>query len=182
MSQTKQMEDKWQTILRESNVGVHMIPRFKKGDEKSSELMNLRLTDSIHLAKSIIGDLSTYLLESDVELAFEGFSFASSGDAVLQLAGYKYILMSELLYYVPIERMYTYSPLTIKSIAKCSKKGMKKKEMIDAFVNDKPECLLAEVMRKNPEKLKKKINWVEGIDDIVDSYWVVKTHEEKRKN
>ena len=110
----------------------------------------------------------------DVVIANEGFAFSAKGDAALQLAGYKYILMNTL-----IENGFkifkTYSPITIKKTAGCSKRGLGKDAMIDALSNEPVDNHLIQILHDDPEYLKKKTNYVLCMDDIADSYWCYKT-------
>ena len=47
--------------------------------------------------------------------------------------------------------------------------------MIEAFKNENIDHLFCQTLRNFPEKLKKKTNYVSGVDDICDSFFVLKT-------
>ncbi|MEG1008945.1 MAG: hypothetical protein RSE41_07670 [Clostridia bacterium] len=144
-----------------------------------SELMQYNLLRSSYLAKSICDVLSEYLHENTY-IAQEGLSYGSSGSSGLELSGYKYILMHYLSKYTSYNNMFTYSPITIKSIANCSKKGEGTKDhMIESFKKNSIDSKFKNILINNPSALKKKTNYVECTDDIVDSYFVLKTMIEK---
>lgn len=111
----------------------------------------------------------------DVFIAQEGFSYNSKGSAILDLAGYKYILMKSLAEYVPLSNMHTYAPITVKKTANCAKKGMGKEDMINEFKKQDINTKFKHILSFDTKKLIKKTNYVECVDDIVDSYWVMKT-------
>jgi hypothetical protein len=146
-----------------------------KGETLSSK-MQYEVKNSDYLARAITTTLKEYLKE-DTVMAFEGLSYASSGDVVLQLGGYKYVLMNWLANYVPLENMFTYSPISVKSIAGCAKKGMNKLDMIQAFINSEHQSQFKSVLRNNSEKYMKKggKSWIDHVDDLVDAYWVLQT-------
>ncbi len=107
----------------------------------------------------------------------EGLSFGSQGDATLNLATYKAILLEALYQKTKIRNIYTYAPISIKSIAGCSKKGMvkDKKCMISAFMNESALANSDFQLKLIDGTLIKAKNYYPGVDDIVDSYWCLKT-------
>lgn len=142
----------------------------------NSEIMRIEIQNAKSLATLICDTLSFYLnQDDDILIAQEGFSYGSSGSSILELAGFKYILMDYLSKYIPIENMYTYSPMTVKKYAGCSKKGSTKVDMINAFTEKSMNSILKNKLLKTPMELKNKINFIDCIDDIVDSYWVTMT-------
>jgi len=158
--------------------GVQIIERLddkEKGPNISSK-MRYEVQNAQYLSKLIYDTLLPFLYE-DTYIAFEGLSYASSGDVVLQLGGYKYMLMSELSRKVPLDNMFTYSPITVKSVAGCAKKGMGKNEMIDAFMQKGPHCIFNHELKENIQSFKNKNgkNWIAHLDDLVDAYFVLKT-------
>jgi len=172
--------DKYVSIFRRSGVSVFDRKDSKdKGNSLSSKL-RYEIENSEYLANLIFDTIKTYL-NSNTYIAFEGLSYASKGDVVLQLGGYKYMLMSKLKEVIPLQNMFTYSPITIKSVAECSKRGMGKKDMIDKFITDGPDCEFRRKLIKNEDDFKspKAKNWIIHLDDIVDSYWTLETLRKK---
>jgi hypothetical protein len=174
------LSENLKNIFREA--GVHLIDR---DDEKykgtdSSEKMRWEVSNSIYLSDLIISGLPEIDL-ANTQIVFEGLSFASSGNVVLQLSGYKYILMKSLYDKgVSFPHMATYAPITLKKTAGCSKKGMGKKEMIDAFIESKEDIPFRNYLELNKSLFQKKTGtWIDHLDDLVDSYFCVKTFLEK---
>ena len=162
--------------------GVTIIPREddkNKGETLSSK-MRYEVENSKYLSSLIFITLKSYL-NINTFIGFEGLSYGSSGDVVLQLGGYKYILMNELSKLVPLENMYTYSPISVKSIAGCAKKGMGKSNMIEEFIKSGPNCKFRTELSNNREKFQtvKSKNWIIHLDDIIDAFWTLKTLEKK---
>ena len=113
--------------------------RYKSCPASVPPPVNL-IIEQVSRAKDLADMIVSYIIKrldeiqcpiTDAVIANEGFSFASSGNAVLDLSGYKYILMSALID-KGFKDFRTYAPITIKKTAECSKKGMGKEEMIQA--------------------------------------------------
>ncbi|NMC60404.1 MAG: hypothetical protein GYA51_13625 [Candidatus Methanofastidiosa archaeon] len=175
----------WPYGLSESNKNTYKdapILLVERTDDKDkgdnvSEKLRYEVENSKYLAKLILNSISPFI-DDETYLAFEGLSYGSSGDVVLQLGGYKYILMDVLSDRVSLDNMYTYAPITIKKTAGCSKKGQKKADMIEAFKNAPTE--FSDYLKRNEEEFKtKKGNWLVHLDDIVDAYWTLETLREK---
>lgn len=170
------LKDKFKDLYKKS--GINIIDRIddkNKGTTLSSKV-NYEVQNAVYLANLITETLKPFL-NMDTLLAFEGLSYASTGDVVLQLGGYKYMLMYSLSKLVSYENMFTYSPITVKSIAGCAKRGMKKTDMINKFIQEGPSCKFRMSLFEFPEKFQKKggINWIDNVDDFVDSYWILQT-------
>ena len=176
-----EIDDKSYDRLTSCDVIVHNrnLEKIKEKSLDQHELILEHTHRAIDLS-NIILDLIDYLVhennidKDDVIIANEGFAFSAKGDAALQLAGYKYILMERL-----IDRGYknlkTYSPITIKKTAGCSKKGLGKDAMIEAMSRQDDDHHLISILKNDPDYLKKKSNYVLCMDDIADSYWNLKT-------
>lgn len=171
-----ELSQKIVSLLRDSGVNVVKREDVRGQEGNVSEKMRNEVKNSMYLAELICDSLSDKL-GPDTAISFEGLSYGSSGDAQLQLSSYKYMLMAELSKRVPLENMFTYSPITIKSVAGCSKKGMTKSDVIESFLVNSNETVFTNEVRKNRTAFKKKNseNWVDHLDDIVDSYWVTET-------
>ena len=162
------------------------LDSISKGSLVESDLTLMHTRRSIDLARMVVDDVREYVRECgydmcDVSLyvCSEGYSFASKGNATLDLATYKGVLLSEIYrnYHDCIECFGTYSPISIKSVAGCADKAHRsdKLAMIKAFIaqvlpvkSDFQEGLRSGV-------LKAKTNYITCVDDIVDSYWAVRT-------
>lgn len=177
------LSERIKNIYREA--GVHLIERTdeKYKGKDSSAKMRWEVNNSMYLSKLILDSLPD---GNPIEwkIAFEGLSFASSGNMAIQLGGYKYVLMEAFFNErIPWENMYTYAPITIKKTAGCSKKGMGKKEMIEAFVASSCSHQLKYSIRMDKELFMKKgmKNYIDHLDDLVDSYWAIQTFIEKER-
>lgn len=168
------------------NVTDRRLPPLSKKDTDSTSLIIEHVTRAKSLADAIIGDVTTLLKDngitdySTVTVANEGFSFASNGDATLDLAGYKYILMDKLIT-AGFTNLKTYAPITIKSTAGCARKGMGKAEMI-AATGTCPDChRFNRAIADSSYMLKKKTAYVQCVDDLADAYWCLRTAIKKEK-
>lgn len=181
------IDDKSYNTLLYSGISVtsRNLPSMKDTKHDQHSLILEHVKRAVDLANIIVHTINSIVRKSDIKksdviIANESFAFSAKGDATLDLSGYKYILM-----YTLIENGYsnfrTYSPITIKKTADCSKKGLGKDAMITAFGKafdkDKPHCNhpIMETLLNNPQNLKKKTNYVLCMDDIADSYWCMRT-------
>ena len=162
------------------NIVNRKLNPIKDKSLNESELIIEHVTRSTNLAKLIVGTILKIIRPynyniDDIIIANEGFAFAAKGDAALDLSGYKYILMKELIDN-GFNNFKTYSPITIKSTAGCAKKGMKKDDMITALGNEDNDLhLFIHTIRDHNDILKKKTSYVMCVDDLADAYWCLKT-------
>ncbi len=175
-----------------SSCGINVVdrglPKMKDGEYNDHELILEHIRRSTDLSKRITEKIKELLKENapdvpydDIIISNEAFAFSAKGDATLDLSGYKYILMYHLIE-AGFKNFRTYSPITLKKTAGCSKKGMGKDDMINSLGKE-PENIhpFIDIIRTKPELLKKKTAYVMCSDDIADSYWCLKTTIEKEK-
>jgi len=112
----------------------------------------------------------------------EGFSFASTGNRLAQLSGYQWLLRHNISLTFGLESkdMWVFAPMTVKATA--GKGNFKKEQMIDAFLNDEDPGLREhpfwKKMTTEPTAFQNKRGaWLKPIDDIIDSYWILRTLE-----
>ena len=176
MSWPYSLSDKIIKIYKDAD--VQLIERIDDKDKgvNVTDKMRYEVLNSQYLSELICDSIKPYL-EEDTMIGFEGLSYGSSGAHGIQLGAYKYMLMDRLNQYIPLDQMYTYSPITIKSIAGCAKKGMGKSEMIEAFIKEGPPCILRSSLILTPLKFKKKggKSWIDHLDDLIDSYFTIET-------
>ena len=162
------------------NIVNRKLNPIKDKSLNESELIIEHVARSTNLAKLIVGTILKIIRPynyniDDIIIANEGFAFAAKGDAALDLSGYKYILMKELIDN-GFSNFKTYSPITIKSTAGCAKKGMKKDDMITALGNEDNDLhLFIHTIKDHNDILKKKTSYVMCVDDLADAYWCLKT-------
>lgn len=162
-----------------------------KKNIENSQLVLIHTIRSTDLANLIINDIDDLILNtlqlSDYELyvCSEGLSYASKGDATLNLATYKGVLLSKIYEHFGdhLCRLFTYSPITLKSTAGCAGKNdikdTKKTKMIDKYIQSNVDTKLRKCLANG--YMKAKTNYIQGIDDIVDSYWALQTMIKKEK-
>lgn len=151
-----------------------LFPPRKKGDDYC-QTERMKIGDADALCKSIIAVLQ----ENGVEkVAFEGHSFNSKGNSLLELVSYQFLLrnMINMVMKISLENMYFYSPISIKSFAGGAK--FKKKDLLEKFILcDDPllskNSLYQEVVGLG-DLCFKKDEVIKPLDDLVDSYWIVK--------
>lgn len=168
------------------------LESISKTSTMSASAMVLEHTKrSVELAETIIRDIKKFEDEVvkldkvndqlELYIVSEGLSFNSKGNSTLDLATYKAVLMSKIYEEWKDVKIYTYSPMTIKSVAGCSKKDKKgdKHAMIHAFIDENVEdCTFWQKLKDETlSRVNKKgnIDYYHCVDDIVDSYFVIKT-------
>ena len=184
------IDDKSLGRLKDCGINIinRNLPKMKDGEFNEHELIIEHIKRSTNLANMILETIENLLKEEspdikyeDVIISNEGFAFSAKGDAALDLSGYKYILMYTLIN-AGFKNFRTFSPITLKKTAGCSKKGLGKDAMIMALANEgKGMHPFIDIIRETPELLKKKTAFVMCTDDIADSYWCLKTTLEKEK-
>jgi len=170
------------TSLKNSGVAVHLVPAEAPLPKKATitERERSSVEDAYVLINKIV-DQFKYLHDPITAYGIEGFSFGSTGNRLAQIAGYQWALRWEMRNIgMSTENFWVFSPMTVKATA--GKGNFKKEQMIEAFINS-DDPLLQEngfwlAIKNNPEQFQtKRGNWLKPIDDIVDSYWVLRTTE-----
>lgn len=165
---------------------VHIYNRrmesIKTKEIENSKLVLIHTIRSTDLANLIIKDLDDFINSLNIDdyelyICSEGLSYASKGDATLNLATYKGVLLSKIYehYDEHLKRLFTYSPISLKSTAQCaSKEDIKdKNKMIKKYIEQNNNIKLRLCLANGFMKANK--NYIKGIDDIVDSYWALQT-------
>ncbi len=182
---------KQQKLYEDCDVFIknRMMKSIDKKTIESSQLVLIHTIRSTDLANLIINDIDDLILnkfnltEYNLYVCSEGLSYASKGDATLNLATYKGVLLSKIYehYDERLKRLFTYAPITIKSVAGCANKQdiKDKNKMILKYIKENTNIKLRKALVNGFMKSKK--NYIPGIDDIVDSYWALKTMLLKEK-
>lgn len=196
LSLTKKEKEIYNDLMYESGDGFFFNNRDLDAISKSSNLTSSEMAiehtkRSVELANMILSDLEALIgADEDIFFVSEGLSFSSKGNSVLDLATYKGVLMSKIYERFPTVKIFTYSPMTIKSVAGCAKrdKASDKHAMIKAFLTESGlednsfwKSLTDGKLSYEVEKGKRKgeIEYIHCVDDIVDSYFAMKTFIEK---
>ena len=134
----------------------------------------------------IIEDIDNFiknqgLEDYDLYVCSEGLSYASKGDATLNLATYKGVLLSKIYehYGDHLRRLFTYPPISLKATAECAGKDdiKDKSKMIKKYILENNQIKMRLCLANDMLIAKK--NYITGVDDIVDSYWALKTMVKK---
>lgn len=185
-----QLDKKSKEIISSNDVIVRNRELDKMSKKGSNNQLILEHTKrATELADIIIKDMFDIIKDTplkEVYVASEGLSFGSRGNAVLDLSGYKYTLLTEL-YRKGIHNLFTYPPTSIKSVAKMGRQLEKfdysKDFMIESAKLTNPnKHKLINTLVFNSDNLKKTKNYVTTLDDLIDSYWVLRTMCEKEFN
>ena len=175
-STTKNMD----ALLRDTNVHVHVIEKTKPDDYNSNiatrERFNTR--DAMKVSTSMIDTLKDFLIGYDVQIGIEGIAFMSRGNAIAQFSGYHYILRAALSQITDLDNVVVFQPTTVKKHAGGGR--FKKEDMIDAFMKVKSSQLQENdfynrlVNSTDDFKSVRAKNFLKPVDDMVDSYYVLK--------
>ena len=169
--------------LKSEYINVYNRDLDAVSDADVSELNRLHTLRSVNLANKIISDIEKFISTHSenaplkIYIATEGLSYGSRGNVMLDLATYKGVFLGKIYetFKSNLAGLYTYSPITIKSIAGAAGKNNvhSKTPMIDAFLRE-PDNMFKLVLKDTT--LKNKNNkYFACVDDIVDSYFVLKT-------
>lgn len=162
------------------NAGVHVItlndepPLEKTANLTAKERSSIK--DALMQTEAIARMLSTWSLTEEDSIAIEGFSFGSTGNRLAQISGYQWLLRSLIIQHCGItpDRLWFFSPMTIKATA--GKGNFKKEQMIEAFINNEVDHAFHSDLTTAPLSYQtKRGQWLKPLDDIIDSYWIVKT-------
>ena len=118
------------------NAGVEIVSQtlYKNKYKDVSALMRSEIINANYQTTLIVESLKPYI-DVNTLISFEGSAYSGAGNSILQLTAWRYILMLKLSEIVGVDKIYTYSPLTLKSVAECSKKDNNTKgDMIKSFI------------------------------------------------
>ena len=162
------------------NAGINVItlddepPLAKTANLTARERSSIK--DALMQTEAIAQMLSAWSLTDDDSIAIEGFSFGSTGNRLAQISGYQWLLRSLIIQYCKIspDRLWFFSPMTIKATA--GKGNFKKEQMIEAFMNTEVDHPFhADLANNTLSYQTKRGQWLKPLDDLIDSYWIVKT-------
>ena len=135
--------------------------------------------DARFIISKIVDNIKKLTNENDdIKIAIEGIAFMSRGNSIAQFAGYHYILRHELSTITDYDNIYVFQPSSVKKIAGGGKYG--KDEMINAFIESTDKNIIKNKFHKyikaHPAEFKSqtKNTFKKPIDDMADSYWVLK--------
>lgn len=156
----------------------HLFPKREKGPDYCAT-ERAKMLDAEEFCSSIVHVLSTSGVGA---VAFEGHSFNSKGNSLLELVSYQFLLRNMIKTRVldDVSKIFFYSPITVKAFAGGAK--FKKKDMLNAFISSDDPILkdnptFIRIQESMPSILKGE-DVAKPVDDLVDSYWIVKKLEQ----
>lgn len=160
-----------------NGINIFYIEDAQKSDIYNNQEKN-DLEDAIRLSKQIIEILRSEINGGpDNIVGIEGFSYNSLGSSNNKIYGYGYILR-----YALYNAGYDFKIMAPKSIKKTAGNGnYNKLAMINAFLDNKLNDSILEQNRlrlnviNNIELFKDSKNYFKPFEDMVDSYWVLKS-------
>lgn len=174
--------------LRNSDINITEIEQITNV-KCLQENERINSNDAETLAKTICKTIETYVDKYSI-FAIEGISFASPGNTKIQYAGYHYILRYIISTYFSIsyDKIYVYAPMSVKQTA--GKGNFNKNQMIEAFMSANYDELktsklwndLNDITKIEYFQTKKAKHFMKPLDDLVDSYWVLRTFMKKDLN
>jgi hypothetical protein len=176
--------DKLREELSKSNVNIINVPETAQLPKKSSLTLTERraLSDAIQQVGCLIKFLAGHLEEGcELAVAIEGLSFASTSSRLSQISGYQWMLRYELIKLgLGINGLWIFAPNNVKLTA--GKGNFSKEEMISGFISSTELKLSTHQLHINLNKMPEVFQsrggkWLKPVDDICDSYWIVKTLE-----
>jgi hypothetical protein len=152
----------------------HIFPKRERGEDYClSE--RAKLNDAEKFCSSISSIISTNNVSA---VAFEGHSFNSKGNSLLELVSYQFLLRSMLISVaeIPLSRMFFYSPITVKAFAGGAR--FKKVDMLNSFLSSDDPVLkkshVFSLISNQMDLVLRGEDVSKPVDDLVDSYWIVK--------
>lgn len=130
--------------------------------------------------------IEPFIGEEDVYIAMEGLSFASNGNALIDISMATALMRKKIVDRVGSKNFYVFPPTTIKKFA--GKGNLKKDEMYHALVQKGPEAggdftHFTDIISKHSDSWITKSKQVnKPIDDLVDASWICLFLQETLKN
>jgi hypothetical protein len=151
-----------------------LLPKRVKGEDYC-KTERMKIIDARQVCQNIVKVMSDRRV---THVAFEGHSFNSKGNSLLELVSYQFLLRNMIITYLVIDEtnMFFYPPITVKSFAGGAK--FKKKDMLDAFIKTNDDALVENevhrIIRSSLDSVLKGEDVVKPVDDVIDSYWILK--------
>ena len=155
---------------------IEIIPYTRKidGDDYRNE-QKTKMIDALMITNIIIDKLKT-IIDDDVIIGLEGFSYGSISSSTLDLAMYNSFMRMKLIENFGSEVLNIISPTEGKKML-FGKGNAKKEDMIQAFINNRLEDgeLMASAFWKYCKKNGVDFKQPKPIDDLVDAYGILKS-------
>ncbi len=172
----KKSKDKPYSILDgDPNVDLIFLEK-KQMPEEYSERERIKIDYFQELVDVFWSRIESLIEDkNDVCIAMEGLSFASNGNALIDISMATALIRKKIVDTIGSQNFFVYSPTSIKKFAK--KGNAKKDELYHAIIDKKVAetnfSHLTEILDKH------KSNWITGsgsvnkpMDDIIDASWI----------
>jgi hypothetical protein len=164
-------------ILSESGAD-HYVLMFMGKDkmpEEYSERERIKIDYFQQLVDEFWGEIESICAGDDIIVAMEGLSFASNGNALIDISMATALLRKKIVDHTGSENFYVYSPTSVKKFA--YKGNAKKHELYNSLIEREfPETNLGSFTSILDEN---KGEWITGsgnvnkpLDDIIDATWI----------
>ena len=155
---------------------IDVIPYTRKIDDDSyRNEQKTKMIDALMIVNLIIDKLKT-VIDDDVVIGLEGFSYGSISSSTLDLAMYNSFLRMKLIENFGSECLNIISPTEGKKIL-FGKGNAKKEDMIQAFIDNRldDDILIDNDFWKYCNKNDVDFKQPKPIDDLVDAYAILKS-------
>jgi hypothetical protein len=155
---------------------IDVIPYTRKIDDSNyRNEQKTKMVDAMMIANIIIDKLKT-VIDDDVIIGLEGFSYGSISSSTLDLAMYNSFLRMKLIENFGSDVLNIISPTEGKKIL-FGKGNAKKEDMIQAFIDNRlsDDVLVDNALWKYCKEHGVDFKQPKPIDDLVDAYAILKT-------
>ena len=154
---------------------IEIIPYTRKIDDSNyRNEQKTKMADALMIVNLIIDKLKT-IIDDDVIIGLEGFSYGSISSSTLDLAMYNSFLRMKLIEFFGSDVLNIVSPTEGKKML-FGKGNAKKEDMIQAFIDNKlgDNVLVENVFWKYCKENGVDFKQPKPIDDLVDAYGILK--------
>jgi preprotein translocase subunit Sec63 len=147
----------------------------KKMPDDYSEKERIKIDYFQELVDQFWNEISTLCENQEVYIAMEGLSFASNGNALIDISMATALLRKKIVDYTGSQRFHVFSPTSVKKFA--IKGNAKKNELYEALLTRKLSGTNLETFTKILEENKEE--WITGggnvnkpLDDMIDATFI----------
>lgn len=155
---------------------IEVIPYTRRIDDGSYRTeQKTKMSDALMIVNLIIEKLET-IIDDDVIIGLEGFSYGSISSSTLDLAMYNSFLRMKLIEKFGSDCLNIISPTEGKKML-FGKGNAKKEDMIQAFIDNRleDEVLMANAFWRYCKENGIDFKQPKPIDDLVDAYGILKS-------
>jgi hypothetical protein len=172
----KKSKDKpFYVLSEEKDFGLYFLEK-KTLPEEYSEKERIKIDYFQELVDLFWSEIRNKIeINEDVYFAMEGLSFASNGNALIDISMATALMRKKIVDEVGSQNFFVFSPTSIKKFAK---KGNAKKDelyqsIIEKEVNETNFTSLTKLLKDNKDQwITKSGNVNKPLDDIIDATWI----------